>query len=163
MKTAVRLQQRRRISLFFGFSSCSTLFLVKNVETSYKADYGDERRYAYIHVCQFCGSSFFSVPLGQRRRFGPAPAEDIAPPQLAQPSPSAYPRPPQQDPDSPGRGRDDSPVNGAAGKLNELENNSRLPFAISLSLHSNLTAALETLYSSHLHACPRPCYFMPLH
>ncbi|THH19813.1 hypothetical protein EW146_g1415 [Bondarzewia mesenterica] len=37
------------------------------------------------------------VPLGNRRRFGPAPSEDIAPPQLAQPSPSAYPRPMQND------------------------------------------------------------------
>ncbi|KAJ7678524.1 splicing factor SF1 [Mycena rosella] len=47
------------------------------------------------------------VPLGQRRRFGPAPPEEAAPPQLAQPSPSAYPRP---QPDSPGkRGRDESP------------------------------------------------------
>jgi hypothetical protein len=35
-----------------------------------------------------------SVPLGgNRRRFGPAPVEELAPPQLAQPSPSAYPRP----------------------------------------------------------------------
>jgi hypothetical protein len=34
------------------------------------------------------------VPLGgNRRRFGPAPMEESAPPQLAQPSPSAYPRP----------------------------------------------------------------------
>lgn len=36
------------------------------------------------------------TPLGNRRRFGPAPAEETAPPQLAQPSPSAYPRPPTQ-------------------------------------------------------------------
>jgi splicing factor 1 len=35
----------------------------------------------------------------------------MAPPQLAQPSPSAYPRPPQQDSDSSKRGRDDSPIN----------------------------------------------------
>ncbi|KAJ7056606.1 hypothetical protein C8F01DRAFT_1372599 [Mycena amicta] len=49
------------------------------------------------------------VPLGSRRRFGPAPAEEAAPPQLAQPSPSAYPRQPA---DSPGRrGRDESPAN----------------------------------------------------
>ncbi|KAG5645554.1 hypothetical protein DXG03_005829 [Asterophora parasitica] len=53
------------------------------------------------------------VPLGQRRRFGPAPAEEAAPPQLAQPSPSAYPRSYNQDNESPGkRGRDDSPSNG---------------------------------------------------
>ncbi|KAF8656884.1 hypothetical protein AX16_002429 [Volvariella volvacea WC 439] len=55
------------------------------------------------------------VPLGQRRRFGPAPVEDSAPPQLAQPSPSAYPRPQQhnQDHDSPGkRGRDESSTTG---------------------------------------------------
>lgn len=51
------------------------------------------------------------VPLGQRRRFGPAPTEDFAPPQLAQPSPSAYPR--QHDTESPGkRGREESPSNG---------------------------------------------------
>ncbi|KIY51802.1 hypothetical protein FISHEDRAFT_36507 [Fistulina hepatica ATCC 64428] len=37
------------------------------------------------------------VPLGTRRRFGPAPAEEQAPPQLAQPSPSAYPRPSHDD------------------------------------------------------------------
>lgn len=51
-----------------------------------------------------------TVPLGQRRRFGPAPAEDVAPPQLAQPSPSAYPRPQHNEQDSPKRGRDESPV-----------------------------------------------------
>ncbi|KAJ8474056.1 hypothetical protein ONZ45_g16080 [Pleurotus djamor] len=52
------------------------------------------------------------VPLGQRRRFGPAPVEETAPPQLAQPSPSAYPRPQQQD-NSPGkRGREESPSSG---------------------------------------------------
>ncbi|KAI0312106.1 hypothetical protein OF83DRAFT_689683 [Amylostereum chailletii] len=45
------------------------------------------------------------VPLGNRRRFGPAPAEETAPPQLAQPSPSAYPRPQQHDDR---RGREDS-------------------------------------------------------
>ncbi|ESK92332.1 splicing factor sf1 [Moniliophthora roreri MCA 2997] len=51
------------------------------------------------------------VPLGQRRRFGPAPTEDSAPPQLAQPSPSAYPR--QHDNESPGkRGREESPASG---------------------------------------------------
>lgn len=51
------------------------------------------------------------VPLGQRRRFGPAPADDAPAPQLAQPSPSAYPRSYQDE--SPGkRGRDESPVNG---------------------------------------------------
>ncbi|KAG7089844.1 hypothetical protein E1B28_011489 [Marasmius oreades] len=51
------------------------------------------------------------VPLGQRRRFGPAPAEDAAPPQLAQLSPSAYPR--QHDIETPGkRGREESPANG---------------------------------------------------
>jgi hypothetical protein len=89
-----------------------------------------------------------AVPLGQRRRFGPAPTEDSAPPQLAQPSPSAYPRPPQQDPDSPSRGRDQSPANGgAAGKLSELENDSRT-LSPPLSVHWNLTAALETFYSS---------------
>ncbi|KAF8969258.1 splicing factor SF1 [Flammula alnicola] len=54
------------------------------------------------------------VPLGQRRRFGPAPADDAPAPQLAQPSPSAYPRSHNQD-ESPGkRGRDESPVNGDA-------------------------------------------------
>lgn len=65
---------------------------------------------------QFFGNLIFFyfplVPLGQRRRFGPAPAEDGPAPQLAQPSPSAYPRSQHQD-ESPGkRGRDESPVNG---------------------------------------------------
>jgi splicing factor 1 len=41
-----------------------------------------------------CPYSSCAVPLGgNRRRFGPAPVEESAPPQLAQPSPSAYPRP----------------------------------------------------------------------
>ncbi|KAJ7091883.1 splicing factor SF1 [Mycena belliarum] len=48
------------------------------------------------------------VPLGTRRRFGPAPTEEASHPQLAQPSPSAYPRPQS---DSLGkRGRDESPA-----------------------------------------------------
>lgn len=51
------------------------------------------------------------MPLGNRRRFGPAPTEDAPAPQLAQPSPSAYPRPRDQD-ESSKRGRDDSPANG---------------------------------------------------
>jgi hypothetical protein len=42
------------------------------------------------HVIPYLPSE---VPLGNRRRFGPAPVEESAPPQLAQPSPSAYPRP----------------------------------------------------------------------
>lgn len=60
-----------------------------------------------------------SVPLGQRRRFGPAPTEDTAPPQLAQPSPSVYPRHRDQDNESPGkRGREESPSSGdPKGKL----------------------------------------------
>jgi splicing factor 1 len=63
------------------------------------------------------------VPLGQRRRFGPAPAEEMAPPQLAQPSPSAYPRSANQDTESPGkRGRDESPSNGdPQGKPNIVD------------------------------------------
>ncbi|KAJ7220071.1 hypothetical protein GGX14DRAFT_354724 [Mycena pura] len=55
------------------------------------------------------------IPLGQRRRFGPAPAEESLPPQLAQPSPSAYPRP---QPESPGkRGREESSANDTKGKF----------------------------------------------
>jgi len=47
-----------------------------------------------LFVSNDCDSSPTSVPLGgNRRRFGPAPVEESAPPQLAQPSPSAYPRP----------------------------------------------------------------------
>ncbi|KAH6909038.1 splicing factor SF1 [Coprinopsis sp. MPI-PUGE-AT-0042] len=53
------------------------------------------------------------VPLGNRRRFGPPPAEESATPQLAQPSPSVYPRHHSQDRDSPAkRGRDETPANG---------------------------------------------------
>lgn len=61
----------------------------------------------------FCSLNVFSnsVPLGNRRRFGPAPSEEQAPPQLAQPSPSAYPKP--QEPEHNGkRGREESPQNG---------------------------------------------------
>ncbi|KIK39819.1 hypothetical protein CY34DRAFT_88532 [Suillus luteus UH-Slu-Lm8-n1] len=53
------------------------------------------------------------VPLGTRRRFGPAPAEEIARPQLAQPSPSAYPKQSNQDQDS-RRGREETPTNSQA-------------------------------------------------
>jgi splicing factor 1 len=64
---------------------------------------------SFFHIFIF----LVPVPLGQRRRFGPAPAEEIAPPQLAQPSPSAYPRSANQDTESPGkRGREESPSNG---------------------------------------------------
>ncbi|KAH7884673.1 hypothetical protein F5I97DRAFT_1891108 [Phlebopus sp. FC_14] len=57
------------------------------------------------------------VPLGTRRRFGPAPVEETAPPQLAQPSPSAYPRQALQESDS-RRNRAETPnesadINGA--------------------------------------------------
>lgn len=53
----------------------------------------------------------------------------MAPPQLAQPSPSAYPRPPTQD-ESPGkRGREESPSNGdPKGKPNALTVTSRHMF-----------------------------------
>lgn len=54
------------------------------------------------------------VPLGSRRRFGPAPVEDSAPPQLAQPSPSAYPRPQPRD-HSEDRSREQSPASNAHG------------------------------------------------
>ncbi|KAI0787815.1 hypothetical protein C8Q74DRAFT_1254193 [Fomes fomentarius] len=55
------------------------------------------------------------TPLGNRRRFGPAPVEEAAPPQLAQPSPSAYPRPQlQNDRESSRSDRDTPPANGAA-------------------------------------------------
>ncbi|KAI1797291.1 hypothetical protein LXA43DRAFT_983661 [Ganoderma leucocontextum] len=55
------------------------------------------------------------TPLGNRRRFGPAPVEEAAPPQLAQVSPSAYPRPqPQNDRESSRSDRETPPANGAA-------------------------------------------------
>ncbi|KAL4252311.1 Branchpoint-bridging protein [Abortiporus biennis] len=51
------------------------------------------------------------TPLGNRRRFGPAPVEETAPPQLAQPSPSAYPRPQVRDDREGSRSsRDNSPA-----------------------------------------------------
>lgn len=84
--------------------------------------------------------------MGTRRRFGPAPAEDNAPPQLAQPSPSAYPRPQQQD-ESPQRGRDESPANGAS-KFNHL-----LPAPLLYPLFPTWQQRLETFHSSHLHIC----------
>jgi hypothetical protein len=81
-------------------------------------------------ACLCLGNYRFSnlalVPLGTRRRFGPAPAEETAPPQLAQPSPSAYPRPLQNDHDSPSkRGREESPGSGdPKGKPDSVELNS---------------------------------------
>ncbi|KAG2035467.1 hypothetical protein BDR03DRAFT_522342 [Suillus americanus] len=56
------------------------------------------------------------VPLGTRRRFGPAPAEETARPQLAQPSPSAYPKQSNQDQD-PRRGREETPANSQTGPV----------------------------------------------
>lgn len=64
-------------------------------------------------------SECLSVPLGTRRRFGPAPVEEINPPQLAQPSPSAYPRQPPQEPEM-RRGREETP-NGSAGKFRNIQ------------------------------------------
>jgi splicing factor 1 len=80
------------------------------------------------------------VPLGQRRRFGPAPAEETAPPQLAQPSPSAYPRSTNQDTESPTkRGRDESPSNGdPQGK----------PDIITKSFFAGLVSSLMSCVSS---------------
>lgn len=83
----------------------------------------------------------FIVPLGQRRRFGPAPAEDAAPPQLAQPSPSAYPRPQQHEQDSPKRGRDESPVAGKLGsqRLTQLPSPRRHTLSM-IEVHSNIVS-----------------------
>lgn len=55
-----------------------------------------------------------SVPLGgNRRRFGPAPVEESAPPQLAQPSPSAYPRPREDS----SRSKEDHPSSASTPSL----------------------------------------------
>jgi len=65
-----------------------------------------------IYILALKKISCLLVPLGQRRRFGPAPTEDAPAPQLAQPSPSAYPRSRDHD-DGPGKnGRDESPSHG---------------------------------------------------
>jgi splicing factor 1 len=72
-----------------------------------------------LGILSFTSTDRTTVPLGQRRRFGPAPTEDAAPPQLAQPSPSVYPRQRDQDTESPGkREREESPSTGdPKGKL----------------------------------------------
>ncbi|KZS92512.1 hypothetical protein SISNIDRAFT_455728 [Sistotremastrum niveocremeum HHB9708] len=49
------------------------------------------------------------VPLGSRRRFGPAPVEDNTPVQLAQPSPSAFPRAKPVD-DAPKKAKEETPT-----------------------------------------------------
>jgi hypothetical protein len=132
-KTALGFQHRRQFLHSSDFLLVPPFFLVNMWRPATRQITGTNEG-VHISVSDTSRLIFPVVPLGQRRRFGPAPAEDMAPPQLAQPSPSAYPRPPQQDPDSPARGRDDSPTNGgAAGKLNELENKPRLPFPVSLS------------------------------
>jgi len=100
------------------------------------------------------------VPLGQRRRFGPAPTEDAAPPQLAQPSPSAYPRPVQQDPDSPTRGRDESPINGGAvGKLNlKIALDSISPSLASFEFDSS-TRDFSQLTSAYMSSLTTSCHY----
>jgi hypothetical protein len=67
----------------------------------------NESQYIFIFISSnFLPISPRLVPLGgNRRRFGPAPVEESAPPQLAQPSPSAYPRPR----DDGSRTKEDSP------------------------------------------------------
>lgn len=74
------------------------------------------RNIVYLHYSPF--NILAAVPLGNRRRFGPAPVEESAP-QLAQPSPSAYPRQaPVREP-SEERHRGDSPA-GLQGTLIHL-------------------------------------------
>ncbi|CAL1716829.1 unnamed protein product [Somion occarium] len=59
------------------------------------------------------------IPLGNRRRFGPAPVGETAPPQLAQPSPSAYPRPQvASDRESSQGSRNESPAPNASADPN---------------------------------------------
>ncbi|KAJ7097200.1 hypothetical protein B0H15DRAFT_902570 [Mycena belliarum] len=52
------------------------------------------------------------VPLGTRRRFGPAPTEEASHTRLAQPSPSAYPRPQSDSQDKSGRDKSPADVKG---------------------------------------------------
>jgi len=70
------------------------------------------------------------VPLGTRRRFGPAPAEETSRPQLAQPSPSAYPKQSNQEQDS-RRGREETPTNSPGKPINPL--NTDFPSRASLA------------------------------
>jgi hypothetical protein len=79
------------------------------------------------------------VPLGTRRRFGPAPAEETARPQLAQPSPSAYPKQSNQDQDS-RRGREETPTN-SQGKPIILEH--RLPKSCFLAKHFSIAGPVR--------------------
>src|ERR1700722_20066547 len=91
---------------------------------------------------------FCLVPLGTRRRFGPAPVEETAPPQLAQPSPSAYPRPPQNDHESPSkRGREESP--GADPKSKRIPVNLD-SHPVPLSFRTSLQQLCETYNNSHM-------------
>lgn len=69
-----------------------------------------------LNVLAFAHTTFFfTVPLGNRRRFGPAPVESANPPQLAQPSPSAYPRPQLQRGSSEERSREQTPIINSTG------------------------------------------------
>ena len=54
------------------------------------------------------------APLGNRRRFGPAPVEDSTPPQLAQPSPTTFSKPLGND--SSAKSREESPSTPTPGK-----------------------------------------------
>jgi hypothetical protein len=79
------------------------------------------------------------VPLGTRRRFGPAPAEETARPQLAQPSPSAYPKQFNQDQDS-RRGREETPTNSQSKPI-ILEH--RLPKSCFLAKHFSIAGPVR--------------------
>ena len=56
------------------------------------------------------------APLGNRRRFGPAPVESNTPPQLAQPSPTTFSKP--YGSDNPTKSREESPTTPTPGKWN---------------------------------------------
>lgn len=68
--------------------------------------------FSVYHIIAYLTST--SVPLGgNRRRFGPVPVEESAPPQLAQPSPSAYPRPREDS----SRNKEDHPSSASTPSL----------------------------------------------
>lgn len=123
------------LTLYSRFLHVLAFLVLKMWRPATREVTGTNESACYFLLCSFFSDAFllrFSAPLGNRRRFGPAPVEDAAPPQLAQPSPSAYPRPPPTN----GRedlrsSRDQSPVANSAGKFSSLCP-PRYPFLVGL-------------------------------
>lgn len=157
------MSRRRAVSTLTNRSSTQTVFLVLSLPPSCFQKCGGlllAKSPVQTKVSITAFSCFRSpdcssaAPLGNRRRFGPAPVEETAPPQLAQPSPSAYPRPPpQNDRESSRQDRGDTPPANSAGKLIIFHEDSPwapLPLPVVLQIvHNHDTSRVHCSHYSH--------------